>query len=41
LPRVEDKDLDKAVKGLLRTSYDNKGSDFYDQFQLATNGIAV
>lgn len=41
LPKVADKDLAKAVNGLLYTSFDNAGSDLYDQFQLATNGIAV
>lgn len=41
LPRVADADLESQVKRMLYTSYDNAGSNLYDQFQLATNGIAV
>ena len=43
LPRVSaDKkgELEKAVRGLLDQSYNNAGSDLYDSFQKATNGIA-
>lgn len=37
---VPDADLDKQVKRLLHASYNNAGSDLYDDFQLLTNKIA-
>lgn len=38
--RVADKDLPMAISKLIASAYKNTGSNLYDSFQLATNGIA-
>lgn len=39
-PQVPDAQLEKQVQKLLYSSYNNSGSDLYDDFQLLTNKIA-
>jgi len=38
---IPDKDVEKKVGAMMRKSYNHQGTNLYDKFQLATNGIAV